>query len=195
MTAVKRRHAWILVVCLAVLAVICLFPVSESTYEFDGFNLRTRSCRRTRCWLPGWVVRERCSPPADHSTAVRLRGLGVLTPVSERDANWVLIKGFKPGVRGWSGPGREFLQVLGPTTFGTPVAFPATQDVSKNSWVRWAVEDPQTATQFWSHYQAEVAHDWRGSRYLYASQFYLGEHGFRVSLRELESFASGSSGR
>ena len=66
---------------------------------------------------------------------------------------------------------------------------PASEDTSKNLWVRWAVADPQAATQFWQHYQTEVPGNWTGARYLSAAQDYLWDHESRVSLRDLEAFA------
>src|SRR5436853_3657868 len=107
------RRKLLLVLGAVSVAVVCLFPVSESTFEFDGVNLRLRGCSRYRAWLVGVVLWERCSPPEDHPTAARLRELGVLSPVREEASRWLLIKGFTAGVRGWIGQGREYVRALG----------------------------------------------------------------------------------
>lgn len=126
----------------------------EQRYEFDLFNLRTRYCESS-------LFRERCSEPIDHPTAKRLRELGVLPPVSEEDAQWELNSGFKHRklleiVRGWRGPGRDYIRALGPTTWLTPVPFPGEEDLSQNPWVRWALQEPDDVRAFW-HEQREIA--------------------------------------
>ena len=118
-----RRTAFLVAGVVAVAAVVALFPLRESTYEFDAVNLRLRACSRYRSGLTGIVLRERCKPARDYPTAARLQ-IGVLPSVNERESRWVLIKGFKPGVRAWRGTGREYLRVLGAVTFGTPVPLP-----------------------------------------------------------------------
>ena len=96
-----KRRRLLVVLGAVVLAGACLFPKSEYTFEFDAANLRLRECSRYRSWVFGFVLWERCSPPADHPTAARLREIGVLPPVAESESRWVLIKGFTSGERGW----------------------------------------------------------------------------------------------
>src|SRR5262245_21973908 len=116
----KRRQRFVALAAVG-LAVLCLVPKSEDTFEFDGANYRLRECSRARSWLFGFVLWERCSSPADHPTAVRLRELGVIPSVSEADSRWLLIKGFTWGARGWKGVGSSYVRVLAATSFGTPV--------------------------------------------------------------------------
>jgi hypothetical protein len=168
---------------------VCLFPQSENTLEFDSVNLRLRECSRSRSRLLGFALSERCSPPSDHPTAARLRELGVVAPVSEGDARWVLIKGFKSGVRGWKGAGSEYLRALGPTSFGTPVPLPAGEDLSRNVWVRWATRDAAAAGQFWREVREQSLDprdgDWKVARSLTAAAVLLEERDCQVSADEI----------
>lgn len=169
----RRRRS--LFITTAVLMVLVLFPLHEYTFEFDEVNLRLRECSRYRSWVMGIVVWERCSPPADHPTATRLRELGVLPPVKEGEAKWVLNKGFTPGVRGWVGPGKWSVRALGVTSFGTPVTLPAKEDVAANPWVRWAAADPAGAAHFWREAR-EFIPSGKFALYLLSARQYLDEH-------------------
>jgi hypothetical protein len=149
----RRSRTLALYIALLVPAAAGLFPLTERTYEFDAGNFRLRYCERGRAWLFGVVVWERCEPPMDHPTAVRLRQLGGMDAPDEARARWVLIKGFRPGVRGWHGDGKEFLRGLGPTSFGTPVPLPVNEELAQNGWVRWAAHDPAASRRFWRRVQ------------------------------------------
>jgi hypothetical protein len=184
----KQRRLFLILGTVG-LAIVFLFPKSEYTFEFDGVNLRLRDCTRYRSWLLGFVLWEQCSPPHDHPTAIRLRELEVLGPVREQDAQWLLIKGFTSGVRGWIGPGRDYVRAMGASSFGTPVTLPAEEDVSKNLWVKWAVKDPPAAKHFWQEMQATAIRTERGGYYLHAAKEYLEEQKLVVKGEELEAHA------
>jgi hypothetical protein len=185
----KRRRVWFLVAVVVVAAGVVLYPRHESTYEFDGVNLRLRSCSRYRSWVLGVALFERAEGEADHPTAGRLRALGVLPKADEARARWVLIKGFKPGVSGWKGAGADYLRALGPTTWGTPVALPAGEDLSKNVWVRWAEADPKAAAEFWKTFQSAGVADYRHAQYLDLARTYLAGHEHPVAGADLQAFA------
>jgi hypothetical protein len=186
----RRTIVVVGVLLAATVAAVIVYPIRESTYEFDAVNLRSRACLRYRSALLGFVLRERCGGVTEHPTATRLRELGVLSPVNESAAHWVLIKGFKPGVSGWSGTGKEYLGYLGATTFGTPVPFAAKEDLERNVWVKWAVRDPGASKRFWSNFQATDARMYRGSTYLYLAWTYLREHDASVDAAALEAYAA-----
>lgn len=171
------------------LVVVCLFPKPESTIELDCVNLRIRECSRYRSWLLGFVLRETCTAPWEHPTAVRLRELGVLAPVRDEHAQWAMIKGFKVGVRGWYGAGHDYLYALGPVTMLTPAPWPANEDLSKNIWVEWAVKDPAAAKHFWQEVQAIAARTQDVSYYVSAAKGYLENHKLDVVGSELEAHA------
>lgn len=188
-----KRRGLLLGTTLAVL-VFCLFPKSEDTFEFDGVNLRLRECSRSRFRLFGIVLWERCSPPQDHPTAVRLRELGVLSPIAEADSQWLLIKGFTSGVRGWIGPGREYVRSLGAYSFGTPVILPLAEDLAQNVWIQWAIKTPAAAQQFWAAFQALVRQKRHGgynaALYLRAAREYLEQKKLEVTVAELDAQAA-----
>lgn len=191
----KRRRLRA-VIAVVGLASVCLFPKSESTFEFDAVNLRLRDCSRYRSWLFGFVLWERCRPPTDHPTAARLRELGVLPPVSEADSRWTLIKGFTSGVRGWKGAGSVFVRALGATSFGAPVTLPAAEDLSANVWVRWAEKDRAAASHFWSEARAVALGErggWRAAQYLLAAGGLLEDRQCDVPGAELEAHARQAS--
>ena len=188
-SVLMQRRRLLLLLGPIVLVSVCLFPQSESTFEFDAANLRLRECSRSRSWMLGFAFSERCSPTSDHPTAARLRELGVIPAVIEADARWVLIKGFKPGVRGWKGAGSEYLRALGPTSFGTPVALPASEDVSSNVWIRWAAKDSAAASQFWGDVRKHVLGgrdgSWEAARSLMVVGRLLEERDCQVSAGEV----------
>src|SRR5213082_1765112 len=93
-------------------------------------------------WLFGFIIREQCSEPQEHATAARLRELGTLALIIEEACHWLLMMGRKPNVRGWIGPGRNYVRSLGAHSFGTPVTLPVGEDLGRNIWVMWAVKDP-----------------------------------------------------
>jgi hypothetical protein len=188
-----KRQKRFLILGAVVLAAVCLFPKWESTFEFDGVNLRLRDCSRCRSWLFGFVLWENCSPPHEHPTAVRLRELGVLGPVREQDSQWLLIKGFTSGVRGWVGGGREYVRTLGAAFYGTPVTLPADEDLSKNLWIEWAIKDPPAAKHFWQEVQAVAIRTKRGGSYLWAAKEYLEERKLVVVGSELEAHAKSAT--
>jgi hypothetical protein len=183
----KRRKLFLLLGAVAVVG--CFFPKSEYTFEFDGVNLRLRDCSRYRSWLFGFVLWESCSPPVEHPTSARLRELGVLEPIREESSRWLLIKGFTPGVRGWIGPGREYVRALGAFSLGTPVTLPAKEDLSKNLWVEWAIKDPEAARHFWKEMQGVASRTYRGGYYLWVAREYLEEHKLAVVGSEVETHA------
>lgn len=170
-------------------ALVCLCPVEESTYEFDAVNFRLRACKRARALAFGFVLWERCGPVADHPTAARLRELGVVGPVKKTRTRWVLIKGFKPGVRGWHGDGKRCLRALGETSFGTPVPLPANEQLDRNAWVRWALHDPAASRRFWARVQNAPADDWHYVVLLEAARGRLERNPFPADDAELETHA------
>ncbi|REK18346.1 MAG: hypothetical protein DWQ37_04320 [Planctomycetota bacterium] len=170
------------VACVAAAASYLGRATAEQRYEFDIVNLRLRYCE-------GNIYSERCSKPVDHPTAERLRELGILGPVSEEQARWELTKGFKSGVRGWSGAGRDYVKGLGASTRLTPVPFPAEEDVSKNLWVRWAVASPEDAKEFWRRQQALAHADpWLSGMRVRRAQDYLEWHDANITLDELNTY-------
>jgi hypothetical protein len=191
----KRRRLIVIVGAIG-LVVVCAFPKYEFTFEFDSVNLRLRDCARYRSWLLGFTLWQSCSPPDSHPTATRLRELGVLPEIDEQDSQWVLIKGFKSGVRGWKGRGSYILQALGATTFGTPVTLPAKEDVTQNVWVKWTVKDPEASAHFWKEVRALAFQDkigWRAEQYLLAAREYLEKHKENVVGAEVEEYARRAS--
>jgi hypothetical protein len=144
----KLMLAGLVVLVIADLSIACIVTVSEFTFEFDGVNLRLRECSRTRSWLFGFIIKEQCCEPQEHATASRLRELGILAPIVEEDSQWLLIRGHKPNVRGWIGPGRNYVRGLGAYSFGTAVTLPADEDLEKNIWIKWSVKDPKGAKHF-----------------------------------------------
>ena len=188
-------------VFLAGLGVLVFFVFvlsdSEATYEFDIVNLRTRSCSRTHSLLFGILLRESCSAPKDHPTAVRLRELGVIGLVVEEESRWVLSRGFKAGVRGWQGPGGYYIWSLGATTFGSAVRLPAQEDMAQNLWIRWATKDMEGAKRFWkqlrdfamqSDYSGMYLH--RAKEYLEARKIEVDAERMEADLRPLKEFIS-----
>lgn len=190
---------WLLLLVMIAALAIVLFPRPEETYEFDGANYRLRACSRYCSFLLGFTIWERCSAARDHPTAVRLRELGVLPPVNEADTRWLLIKGFTWGVRGWIGPGREYLRVLGPTTFITPVPLPTAEDLSANVWVRWAEKDLSAAKHFWQLVRVlavdQPRGDLRATDYLRVAKLLLEERKHDVSGAEVEAYAKQEADR
>lgn len=188
-----KRRKRIVVLTLLVAIAFCLFPKSEETFEFDGVNLRLRECSRSRSRLLGFVFWEHCSQPWDHPTAVRLRELGMIPPVREEDSRWLLIKGFTTGVRGWMGAGREYVRGIGAASFGTPVTLPAQEEVSENTWVRWAVKDPEGSKQFWQSFLDLARQNLHGGYYnayfLRAAKDYLEERKLEITVPELQAHA------
>ena len=175
-------------VCLPLLLPLLGFlPVSEQTYEFDAGNFRLRYCERWRAWLFGTVLRERCGPPSDHPVAVRLRELGALENASETRTRWVLIKGRKPGVRGWSGEGKEYIRALGATSFGTPVPLPTDEGLNRNGWIRWASRDPRAVNRYWARVRSAPAGDYHVLRLAGHARGYLETHPLPADEVELES--------
>jgi hypothetical protein len=87
------RRGIAFIVSMLGVGLLGFLPAAEETYEFDASNLRMRSCSRGRSWVFGVVLWEHCGPAADHPTGRRLRELGVVPPVNEADARWVLVKG------------------------------------------------------------------------------------------------------
>jgi len=187
----KRRLKVALLCPLGVVAAI-FFPRDEYTFEFDTANLRVRECSRTRSWLFGFVMRERCGPAADLPVAVRLRELGVLPPVNEAEARWVLNKGFTAGVRGWKGVGWTYVIALGPA-LGAPVTLPVAGDPSGSVWVRWAERDPAAATRFWGWVREVGAGgpggDRQAAEYLLAAGQLLARRRCEVTGAEVEAHA------
>jgi hypothetical protein len=194
---IQRRL--VVILALAGVAAICLFPQSEQTFEFDAANLRLRDCSRYRSLILRFALWERCGPPKDHPTAIRLRELGMISAVRETEARWTLIKGFTFSVRGWKGAGSDFLRALGPTSFGTPVPLPTDEDLSQNVWVRWAEKDPQAAAHFWMEVRKIVLDQrdggWRAANFLLAARTFLEERDLQVSGAEVEARASQTIGR
>lgn len=154
---------------------------AESRHEFDMVNLRTRFCK-------GNIYHERCSEPVEHAVGIRLRELGVLPPVSESEAHWDLIKGFKPGVRGWKGNGGDYLRRLGESTRLTPVPLPAAEDVSDNIWVRWATNNADDSRRFWDVQRSLVRSrpSFAVHQLLVASR-YLEAHEARATFAEIDA--------
>ena len=183
------RRKTLLAGAAVVLVVVCLFPVQESTYEFDAVNFRLRVCERARAFAFGFVMWERCGPVADHPTAARLRELGVIGPVNEPATRWVLIKGRRPGVRGWHGEGKTYLRALGETSFGTPVPLPVNEQLAKNAWVRWAVHDPAAARRFWARAQLPPTEVWHHGGLLQAARMRLERSPFPADDLALEADA------
>ena len=186
----RRRLHWFIAV--VALATVCLVPKSESTFEFDGVNLRLRECSRSRSWLLGFVMWEKCGRPADHPTAVRLRELGVVPPVSEAESRWLLIKGFTSGERGYKGAGSSFVRAVGASSVGTPVTLPAADDLSGNVWVLWAEKDRVAATHFWSEARSLALRErggWRAAQYLLSAGELLEERKCDVLGAEVEAHA------
>ncbi|HEX3658259.1 MAG TPA: hypothetical protein VHV55_20895 [Pirellulales bacterium] len=175
---------------IAIVAVVgaCFIPTSEYTFEFDGVNLRMRECVRTRSWLFGFLLSERCSPPQEHPTAVRLRELAVLAPVQDAESQWLLVKGFRSGWRGWKGDGALYVRYLGASTVATPVPFPAEETLSDNIWVKWALNDPKAAADFWSDFQTVAKTSRKGGYMLMAGDQYLKDHKLKVDGPELIKF-------
>lgn len=192
-SGVTRRKRLIVGVAVAVV-VVCLFPVEESTHEFDAVNFRLRACKRARAFSFGFVMWERCGPVAHHPTAARLRELGVIGPVNEPASRWVLIKGRRPGVRGWHGEGKTYLRALGETSLGTPVPLPVSEQLATNAWVRWAIHDPAAARRFWARAQRAPADDWLAVALLGAARMRLERRPFPVDDRELEADARSALG-
>jgi hypothetical protein len=188
----RKKTAFIAFVLVAVVgfAIATFVPISESTFEFDGVNLRSRECFRNRSWLFHFVLSEQCSEPQDHAAALRLRELGVLGPILEKESHWLLIQGYKTGVRRWRGPGRDYVRNLGATTFGAAVVLPAEEDLSENIWVKWAVKDPKGATHFWQELQSvAMKQPGLGGAFLRAAEEYLQEHKLVVVATDLEAHA------
>lgn len=181
-----RSHRRLILV-LASLVVLSIglpylgWVTSEARYEFDIVNLRMRYCE-------GNCFRERCSKPIEHSTGTKLRELGILEPISDQDARWELIKGFKKGVRGWIGTGRSYVTALGAHTMLTPVTLPAGEDVSKNLWVRWALSDPAGAKQFWKTQRSLAQKEpWLSGERVAVAQRILEAHDANASLEKLNA--------
>lgn len=184
----KRIFVIAAVMVLLVAGLALYLRYEEVTYEFDCLNLRLRYCERTRLSLFDVVLSEKCSTPKDHAVATKLRELGILEPVDERESRWELVAGFKPGVRGWRGNGRMCIRALGATTFGTAVTLPAEEDMATNVWVKWALQDADAARQFWHKRQLMVAQNCDASIfYLYLTKEYLEGHKGPVALRDLET--------
>jgi hypothetical protein len=160
--------------------------LTEITWEFDCINLRVPYCERIK--LDEKLLREVCDDPAEHEVAKHLRKLGVLGPIRENEAKWTLMSGLKPGVRGWRGPGRRYVQELGNVSFGTPVTLPAQEDLDKNLWVKWARRDPEAAKKFWQFFQAGVKKKGVlfGEYCLFHAKEYLESHNLLVSFGDLE---------
>jgi hypothetical protein len=171
------------------IGIVCLIPKEEYTFEFDGVNLQLRDCSRYRSWLWGFVIWERCSAPQEHPTAVRLRQLGALGPNRSEDERWLLMSGFKPGVRGWRGPGRDYVRALGATTFGTAVTLPAQEELAENLWIKWALADPPAVKHFWQELQSVELQRECGAYFLEAAKEYLENHGVNVGGANVEAHA------
>src|SRR5262245_36020266 len=193
-----KRFIAILLALAVILSVIAFafffFSYGESTFEFDCVNFRVRYCERTRTRLFDWVLSERCSEPEEHAVGQRLRELGVLEPVRPQAAEWILMSGFKPGVRGWRGPGRHFITALGEVSFGTAVTLPAEENLAENAWVKWASRDPIAAREFWEKFRTfaeERGKDdgYSQAWYLQAAKDYLEQNHFKVSAPELAAHA------
>lgn len=184
-----RRKALAIAGMAIGVAIVCFFPVQESTYEFDAVNFRLRACKRARAFAFGFVLWERCAPVADHPTAARLRELGAVGPLNEPATRWVLIKGSKPGVRGWHGEGKRYLRALGETSFGTPVPLPVNEHLDQNAWVRWAIHDPAASRRFWVRVQNAPADDWHYVLLLEAARERLESNSFPADELELEAAA------
>jgi hypothetical protein len=179
---VRTRRRFILLSITGIVVLGGLFFLgwftAEKRYEFDIVNLRMRYCE-------GNCFRERCSEPIEHSTATKLRELALLEPISEQDARWELIKGFKMGVRGWIGSGRSYVTALGAHTMLTPVTLPAGEDVSKNVWVRWALSDPAGAKQFWKTQRSLAQKEpWLSGERVVVAQRILEAHDANIGLEE-----------
>lgn len=186
----KTFLAWTVVIIFVGAAV--LFPITEYTSEFDGFNLRTRSCVRYRAMILQFVLYEHCSEPEDHPTAARLRQLGVLAPVNAEKSQWLLIKGFTAGIRGWHGQGKTYLRALGRYMALSPVPYPIADDLSQNNWVRWAAHNPEAARKFWRHFQFVATRTERAEGFLEVADIYFQKQAptppERVDLKEMETF-------
>lgn len=165
---------------LAGLAALAHFT-AERRWEFDTVNFRTRYCEAN-------LFHERRGQPVNHATGLRLRELGVLPPVSDAEAKWELIKGFKPGVRGWIGHGHDYVSRLGASTWLTPVSLPAGESLAENIWVRWAMNNPDDARMFWQMQRslAQTQPSLAAYRLWYAMR-YLNDHEARASYVEVES--------
>lgn len=155
------RPSWIVALGGVLICVAVVWFVDRETfeerYEFDLVNLRMRYCTAS-------LFRESCGEPVEHPTARRLRQLEVLPPVSEEDAQWELIKGFKHSkwliiVRGWHGPGRDYIRGLGASSWLTPVPLPVEEELSQNPWIRWVENDPAGVRQFWREQRQIAASD------------------------------------
>ena len=181
-----RARAWIILL-VACTGIVCLWPINERRYEFDEVNLRLRYRSVTRSWLLPIVYNDRSSAPAEHATASRLREKHVLSPVNDEESRWVLIKGFRPGIRGWIGPGRLYVRVLGESSFGTPVTLPVPEDLSKNVWIRWADNQPEVATRFWRRFQRIARETPVGGKLLIAVKEHLEQRRHSVVAGDFEA--------
>ncbi|MGD9647614.1 MAG: hypothetical protein AB7U73_18010 [Pirellulales bacterium] len=167
--------------CLAAGFALLAHFTAERRYEFDTVNLRMRYCEAN-------LFYEHCGQPVDHATGQRLRELGVLPPVSATEAKWELIKGFKPGVRGWMGYGHDYVRRLGASTWLTPVPLPASENLVENIWVRWATNNSDDARAFWQAQRALApAQPILAVDRLLVAMRYLEDHDARASNDEVET--------
>jgi hypothetical protein len=181
-----RARFWIILL-VACTSIVCLWPITERRFELDEVNLQLRYRSVTRSRLVPVVYHDRSSEPTEHATARRLRAMSVLPPVIQEQSRWVLIKGFRLGIRGWIGPGRLYIRVLGESSFGTPVTLPVPEDLSQNVWVRWAENQPEVAVQFWRRFQCIAQETPLGGELLIAVRAHIEDRRLSVEVSDFES--------
>lgn len=81
----------------------------------------------------GWRRTEEWTSPLEDY----LHSNGYIKPVKTVDVRWDLIKGFRPGVRGWSGGAKYMCQGLGCWGEGS------------EKWVTWSAQHPDLAAVLW----------------------------------------------
>jgi hypothetical protein len=163
----------LLAVAITGLLLLSLIPSTGAAYEFDQINFRCRSCSLYRSWLFGFVLLQQCGEVWDHPTAIQLRELGVLKPIRENEARWVLIKELHPGRRSDRGQGIFYLNGLGAITFGTPVPLPEALEDLENPWVKWASKDKDGARLFWESFEKLSMRTALAGDYLVVAKEYL----------------------
>lgn len=130
---------WVVAAVVIGLAVLCWADGAvgvTSGVEYSPEAVAHRSFRQVV--LFGWIPlsprrTEEWRTPLDEYLIQRMYA----TPQAYGKSEWVFVKGFAPGVRGWSGPAKHACWGMG------------CWDGSSQEWVDWSNEHPENAEALW----------------------------------------------